>query len=161
MSGEVQGMRGLNRRLDAISNPAQRRYILGRIGLEAVRYSKLEAPRRTSNLSRTIRLGTVTDTSVEIVAGGMGGVGYARAVHEGARPHKIRPRHKRVLRWPRNAGDRTLGGRARAGTTDFIFAGEVNHPGNKPNRFIIRGIVRALGQGALRKQVIKAWNGAA
>ncbi len=156
----IEGLRELNRRLDAVASSEGRRQILGTIALAAVGYSKHEAPRRTGNLSRTIRLGSVSDTSATIVAGGQG-VGYARAVHEGSRAHDIVPRRKKILAWPANAGDRRLTGTARSGTTAFIFARRVRHPGTKPNRFMVRGIQRAAHDANLRAAVIKPWNDAA
>lgn len=158
----LQGGRELDRRLAAIADPRTRRGVLGQLGLSAVSYSKEEAPVRTANMRRTIRLGAITDDSVQIVAGGQEGVGYARAVHDGSRPHAIRPRRGRILRWPRNPADRRLSGTARAGTTDFIYARSVNHPGNRANPFIVRGIARALGAGReLMGAIVKAWNEAA
>lgn len=162
MRESVQGMNKLNRRLDAIASSAGRREMLGELALSAVSFAKDEAPVRTSNLRRTIRLGSVTDSSARILAGGQEGVGYARAVHEGSRPHDIVPRRGRMLRWPRNAASRRLTGSPRSGTTDFIYARRVRHPGNQPNRFLVRGIMRALAESrGLKGRLIKAWNDAA
>lgn len=54
---------------------------------------------------------------------------HALFVHWGTRPHKIEPRLKKVLRWPG-------GGR-------FIFAKLVNHPGNKPDPWMVRAAALA------------------
>lgn len=51
------------------------------------------------------------------------GVDYAAAVHEGARPHVIRPVRARALRWFDSNGQ-------------AVFAQRVNHPGNAPNPFL-------------------------
>jgi hypothetical protein len=161
MTEAVAGMSKLNRRLDAVGSTEGRRQLLGELGLTAVGYSKEEAPVKTSNLRRTIRLGTVTDTEVRILAGGTGGVGYARAVHEGSRPHEIRPRRRKVLRWARGGSPRRLTGSPRTGNGEFLYARVVHHPGNKPNRFLVRGIMRALGEGGLARKLIHAWNDAA
>lgn len=49
---------------------------------------------------------------------------YALFVHWGAKPHVIVPREKKALRWA--SGDH------------FIFARSVNHPGNKPDTWMLR-----------------------
>lgn len=49
---------------------------------------------------------------------------HAVFVHWGTRPHVIRPRTKRTLRWP-------SGGQ-------FAFAKEVRHPGYKGDRWMVR-----------------------
>ena len=54
--------------------------------------------------------------------------GYAIYVHEGTAPHVIRVRVKRVLANKK---------------TGQVFGREVNHPGNKPNRFIPRIIAKS------------------
>lgn len=52
-------------------------------------------------------------------------VSYARAVHDGTRPHVIVPRNVRLLRFPTT----------RRGST-FVFAKRVNHPGTRPRPFL-------------------------
>ena len=49
---------------------------------------------------------------------------YADAVHEGTRPHIIRPRNKRILAWR----DKQIG--------DWRVAREVHHPGTKAQPFM-------------------------
>jgi len=49
---------------------------------------------------------------------------HALFVHWGTRAHVIRPRNKKVLRWP-------VGGR-------FAFAKEVHHPGTRPDTWMVR-----------------------
>ena len=41
---------------------------------------------------------------------------HAKFVHDGTRPHLIKPKNKRMLRWP-------------GGGSGFVFAKSVNHPG--------------------------------
>jgi hypothetical protein len=151
----LTGDKQLLARLKAISEPKK---MLGYLGTIAVGHARKEAPRKTSNLSRTIRLGQVTDDSVEIIAGGRLKVGYAFFVHEGTKPHIIRPRRAKVLAW---GGPRTLAGGLRKGGRATHFAREVKHPGTKPNRFLIRGIRMALARAGLKLQIRDAWNRAA
>jgi hypothetical protein len=55
---------------------------------------------------------------------------YARFVHDGTRPHIIRPRARRVLRWPVPGG--------------FAFAKAVDHPGYKGDAWLRRAAREAL-----------------
>lgn len=56
---------------------------------------------------------------------------YAAAVHNGTRPHEIRPRTARVLRFPTRGG--------------IVFAPKVNHPGTSPNPWMRRAASRIVG----------------
>jgi hypothetical protein len=66
------------------------------------------------------------------ISGAIGTVGYradhAMAVHEGARPHVIRPRD------PRGSLVFRAGGR-------LIFTKQVNHPGNQGNPWLYKALV--------------------
>jgi hypothetical protein len=57
---------------------------------------------------------------------GVQGVPYAIYVHEGARPHVIRGNPLLVFYWPK------------VGKT--VYFRRVNHPGNRPNRFLVRAL---------------------
>ncbi len=91
------------------------------------------APKRTGNLAKHIVKRVVVGPTVLV---GVENVPYAIFVHEGARPHLIRPvrapalvffwdKIGRVARFP------PMGG------------GVVHHPGNKPNRFLLRALAQA------------------
>lgn len=59
--------------------------------------------------------------------------GYATTVHEGSKPHEIRPIRRRYLRW-----------RTGAGYGEQIFARRVAHPGNRrANPFLRRALREA------------------
>jgi hypothetical protein len=61
-------------------------------------------------------------------------VDYAEAVHNGTRPHTIRPRNAQALRF-------VIGGRV-------VYAKVVHHPGTKPNPFLeraVREVMRPAG----------------
>jgi hypothetical protein len=58
-------------------------------------------------------------------------VSYARDVHEGTRPHVIRPRSARVLRFP-------AGGR-------IVYTAYVNHPGTRGRPFLRDALPAAAG----------------
>lgn len=147
----LKGKRQLKARMEAIGG----RQFLGRLGLEGVANAKRLVPRRTGNLGRTIRLGTVTDESVQVLAGGERKVGYAAAVEFGSRPHEIRPRRKRVLAW---SDSRTLGGRSRGRPTHF--AARVRHPGNKAKPYLRPGVMEAVRRAGV-DIIVTLWNDAA
>lgn len=129
------------------------RLIMGRVGLVGVREAKQRVPRKTGNLGRTIRLGDVTDDSVEIRAGGQRDVGYAAYVEFGTRAHVIRPRRAKVLAW---GGARTLGGRLRKGAKADRFARKVMHPGTRPRPYLGPGLQKAAGE--ITDVVVDLWN---
>lgn len=60
-------------------------------------------------------------------------VEYALFVHEGTKPHTIRPRTARVLVFP-SSGSPGRGHGTR--TAPLVFAREVRHPGTKPRPFL-------------------------
>ena len=64
--------------------------------------------------------GTFEQGNLQVVVSA--GAPYALFVEEGTRPHKIRPRFKKALRWPIEGG--------------FAFAQEVNHPGTDATNFL-------------------------
>jgi HK97 gp10 family phage protein len=88
--------------------------------------AKREAPVKTGNLRRTI-------TSKVEQGGKRGRVGtnapYARAVHDGSRPHIIRAKRAKAMMWP--------------GAAHPVRS--VKHPGNKPNPFITRAADTSRG----------------
>ena len=151
----ITGQRQLQARLRAIGEAPQD--MLREVGIRSVAEAKKIVPRRTGNLGRTIRIGSLTDTHVEVKAGGQLNVGYAAAVEFGSRPHVIRPRKAKVLAW---GGARTLGGRLRAGSRATNFATVVNHPGTKPKPFLIPAFEHALKLVGL-SQIVRRWNQAA
>jgi hypothetical protein len=148
----------LSPRLRALGSAEMRRSILGRIGMLAVREAKNLVPRKTGNLDRSIRLGTHDDKHVQILAGGIGQVGYAAAVEFGSRPHVIVPKRARVLAW---GGQRRLSGTLRSGAKPEFFAMRVNHPGARAKPYLVPGAKAAMRKGGLRDGLVKAWNDAA
>lgn len=151
----IQGLTALQRRFAAISDTHK---MLGQVALLGVREAALLVPVKTGNLRRSIRLGTVSETRAQIIAGGRGGVGYAAMVEFGTGPHVIVPRTKRVLAW---GGDRRLSGSLRSGAKATHFATRVHHPGSRAKPYLIPGAKRAIEKAGLGKVVVAAWNGAA
>lgn len=61
---------------------------------------------------------------------------HARFVHEGTRPHVIRPRTARALRFQ-------IGGRV-------VFAARVQHPGTRANRFLADAVREEMARQRMR-----------
>ena len=61
---------------------------------------------------------------------------YAPFVHFGSRPHVIRPREKKALRWPSGQG----------GRTGFVFAKWVKHPGYAGDPWLVQAADEAVRQ---------------
>lgn len=87
------------------------------------------APKRSRALTRAIEADPVRRVGPFRVDSGVTvRVPYAAPVHEGARPHVIRPRFARALRFEING--------------QTVFARKVNHPGNRPNPFLRNAVHR-------------------
>ena len=150
----VRGMRQLKARMKAIGETS---ILLRQVQLDTIAEAKAKVPRKTGFLGRSIVPGNVTDTLAIVYVNAP----YAAAVEFGSKPHVIVPKKARVLAWPSSEGSRRLSGRARKGTTsgDMTFAAKVNHPGTKPQPFVV-----PAAEDALRKHgvegIVKAWNDA-
>lgn len=153
---EIQGMRQLQSRLNAISSPAFGRKAMNLLGLAAVREQKLLVHRKTGTTGRTIHVGPVTDKSVTTEA-----AAAARFLEFGTKAHLIKPKTRKALRWAANASDRRLTGSPRTGTSAFVFARVVHHPGTKPYPFMLPGAKIAVGKAGLLDTIVTTWNNAA
>ena len=165
----LEGADDLHARLQGLADGTASRAVLRRFSQLAVQRAKERVPRKTGNLDRTIRVGEVDDQaqSVTILAGGRNGVGYARAVEFGTRPHIIRPRNKKVLAWGSRsiktgkATTRRLSGSLRKGSEASTFARFVNHPGTRARPYLKPGAEAALAEVGLANVVVSVWNRAA
>lgn len=165
MTMYVDGVPSLQRRLAAISGTKFGRPLMQQVGLVAVREAKALVPRKTANLARSIRVGHVSDEGVEVVAGGQRQVGYAAHVEFGTRPHVIRPRQRRFLRFPAQGTPVRLTGSARTRkgkpVGPMVYARKVNHPGTRPQPYLVPGAKAALAKVGLERLIVSAWNRAA
>lgn len=151
---EVQGIPQLRARIEAIK-PNEK--LLRTIALSAVREQKLLVPRKTGNLGRTIHLGAVTPTRAETIAS----ADYAAYVEQGTRPHDITPKRRKALRWSHEeGGSARLSGSPRTGSR-VRFAKRVQHPGTKPQPFMLPGAKKAIEGAGLKATVESAWDDAA
>lgn len=93
--------------------------------------AKTIAPVRTGRLKASIHPDPVRRSGPwRIDTGVSADAPYAAPVHEGARPHVIRPRHARVLRFE-------VEGRV-------VFARRVNHPGQRAQPFLSNAVHRVV-----------------
>jgi hypothetical protein len=98
---------------------------------QVVNRAKILAPVDTGRLRASIRIEarrTLTFRSVYTVGSD---VEYARMVHDGTRPHVIRPKTANVLRF-------RVGGR-------WVYAKVVHHPGTKARPFLDRAVREVAG----------------
>lgn len=85
--------------------------------------ARVDVPVRTGNLGRRIKEGEIRTVRPRVVSGSVGDdAHYAAPVHEGARPHVIRPKRAKALRFE-------IGGRV-------VFARLVRHPGMRGRPFL-------------------------
>lgn len=87
--------------------------------------AKILCPVDTGNLRASLQM-RITRTAGVVSGEVFTNVGYARYVHEGTAPHKIRPRSPGgALRFP-----------VPPRSKNFVFATVVNHPGTKARPFL-------------------------
>ena len=158
LRAEIDGIKQLRARLDAVGSNKGALRIVAHVGVAEAKRLYVAQSRKTGNLGRTIRVGTVTDTSAQVLAGGTAQVGYALYVERGTRAHVIRARNAKVLAW---GGSRTLGGRSRKGSGATHFAKYVRHPGSRAKPYLVPGVRAALKKAGLKKAIINAWDKAA
>lgn len=149
----VKGLDGLERRLRAIGRTPQE--LMDDWVPRTIRNAKqnLEPHKKTGTTSRSIQPGPRGRDEASVQVGGAG-----LFIENGTRAHEIRPRRARILRWPANAGDRRLSGSARSGTTDFIYARRVRHPGTSADPFLVPGAESALEEFLGQDPVQRFWN---
>ena len=154
MSASISGVPQLRARIEAIK-PNEK--LLRTIARSAVREQKLLVPRKTSNLGRSIHIGAVTPTRAETIAS----ANYALYVERGTRPHEIRAKNRKALRFATNPKDRRLSGSPRKGAKSVIFRKRVSHPGTRAQPFMVPGAKKAVEGAGLKATVVAAWNEAA
>jgi hypothetical protein len=127
------------------------------LGLAVVAEAKRIVPRKTGNLGRRIVVESASRETVVVRAKAP----YAAAVEFGTRPHIIRPRRARALRFPAAGSQTTLGGRVKKGKGSYAFARFVRHPGTRAQPYLIPGARAALSKHGFGNVIVSAWNEAA
>ena len=100
-------------RVEALRDTAQQTYQVAKF--------EVDGHTKTGALARSI---DIVKESDEWFVGHRNGPRHALFVHWGTKPHKIRPRKRKALRW--------------AGGGRFTFAQVVNHPGYKGDPYFVR-----------------------
>lgn len=150
MSVTIHGRDQLMSRIRAIRPSPD---MMRTLGVAAIEEQKRLVPRKTGNLGRSIRLGSLTNTLVETVAG----ANYAAFVEFGTKAHSIVPVKAKALRFA-VGGNRRLSGSPRRGAP-VVFAKRVRHPGTKAQPFMLPGAVAAVESfGA--DAIVRRWNDA-
>ena len=163
MSVTIEGLYAFRKAIDPKRNAAGLEKGLTLLAIDVVHHAKIEVPRKTSRLGRTIRLDAARPKGRRFVLSGTADVNYAAAVHEGTRPRVIVPRPGRVGRNGRPAalawgGARRLSGSLRRGAKPEHFARRVNHPGSRANPFLARALEKA-DPAVMGAELLKVWRG--
>lgn len=86
--------------------------------------AKVNVPVRTGNLGRSIQEDPIVFMGpFRVESGVTATANYAAAVHEGTRPHVIRAKNGKALKFPGRDGNP-------------VFRASVNHPGTQPRPFL-------------------------
>ena len=118
--------------VEAAVQPVLKRNI-ARLTRRIATQARSDVPVRTGNLGRSIVEDPIVFTSPFRVESGVTATApYAAAVHDGTRPHVIRPRNGTHLKFE-------VGGRT-------VFAKSVHHPGTKARPFLRNAANRVMNQ---------------
>jgi hypothetical protein len=151
----VSDLKGYDELVARIHAIADNRKVMGIVASLAAGEAKKLAPVQTGNLRRTIRVGTVTEDSAEIIAG----ANYAQFVELGTRGGTIiRPVRAKVLAW---GGPRRLSGSLRKGAKATNFAMRVRRGATRAQPFLLPGARAAVQKSGFIEGLVKAWNEAA
>lgn len=110
---------------------------MARLSRRTATQARQDVPVRTGNLGRQIGEGPISMIGPKTAHGSVhDNADYALYVHEGTRPHVIRPRNAQALRF-------NVGGRE-------VFAKRVDHPGTKARPFLRNAGIRVAAEEAAR-----------
>ncbi|MCD2263672.1 hypothetical protein K3888_13280 [Dietzia aurantiaca] len=99
---------------------------------QTVNTAKLRAPVDTGQLRNAHRAEDVRVVGMTARTAVVADKNYAAAVHDGSRPHLIRPKNKKSLAFK-------VGGKT-------VFAQQVKHPGAKPRPWLLNATREAAGR---------------
>jgi len=106
--------------------------LIRELTLKGTKYCKMEAPKDTGDLARSINNRVTGDTGVVKT-----NIEYAKHVIYGTSAHEITVKNKKVL------SDRNSGSTKRK---DAVYGTRVMHPGTKANNFPARAVKKIQGE---------------
>lgn len=124
---KIKNLKKIKRAFKMVPKNARMRYLVAiKLAAQATKSEmKSEVPKKTRNLARSIQ--ATTSGFSAVIGPNLNDAPYAVFVHEGTKTHIIRPSSKKALFWP--------------GAKHPVK--KVNHPGIKPNKFVIRTAIKA------------------
>lgn len=146
----IKGARQLNARLSAIGNTQA---FMTKLGNRTVYHAKKGVARKTGNTGRTIKRDRASARSVKVTAGGA-----SVYLERGTKPHIIRARRARALRFATSSSGQRLSGSPRRGA-GIAFARSVRHLGTQAQPFMVPAAKKAATEGGVT--IVETWNGAA
>jgi hypothetical protein len=93
---------------------------------DSITYATPATPVRTGRLRAGNQMRVDAPSGWSVQGQVFNATGYAAAVHQGTRPHLIRPRNAQALRFEGAGGG-------------IVFAAVVHHPGTRPRPFLVEG----------------------
>lgn len=105
-------------------------------GVDAITYATPATPVRTGRLRAGNQLQVNSPVGWRVEGTVFNAVSYALDVHNGTRPHVIRPRNAQALRFE--------------GSNGIVFAAVVHHPGTRPRPFLAEGAAIAAQANGFR-----------
>lgn len=136
----LKGSRELRRRLKAIRTvfkPVGKKW-----GEETVRLAKSRVPVRTGKTQRSIRIKNASMRKAAVQA-----TWGARFIEQGTKPHPIKPKRFKALKWSQNGQP--------------MFAKKVSHKGTKGKPFLRNSAREVLDRSDMLNELIQLWNEAA
>ncbi|MDG4549962.1 MAG: hypothetical protein P9F19_11100 [Candidatus Contendobacter sp.] len=112
----------------------------------ATAQDQVDTHTKTGALARSLRLQSDGDGGW-IIGHDQQMAPHAVFVHWGTRPHEIRPKNKKVLRWVGEKGATTRNAQGRfVSGTKFVFARFVHHPGYAGDAWLVKAADEAVRQ---------------
>ena len=132
----VQGLEAIRATFARLVPEAQTKVLKGlaQVAFDAAQ-RQVDTHTQTGALARSLRLRSDGEGGW-IIGHDQQHASYAPFVHWGTRPHIIRPREKKALRWSSGQG----------GKTGFVFAKWVRHPGYAGDAWLVQAADEAVRQ---------------
>lgn len=132
----VEGIEAIRATFARLVPEAQAQVLRGlaQVAFDAAQ-QQVDTHTQTGALARSLRLRSDGDDGW-IIDHDQQHAPYAIFLHFGTRPHLIKPKDKKALRWPGGSGSKT----------NFIFAKWVHHPGYEGHPYLIEAADEAVKQ---------------